>query len=109
MSALIKYFSCGGCVGLSKRVVTLYLSAGSYEELKRVHQRLIRETERLEGRLKRRGVYEELIALAENVGFRPDRMDEAIAEILNRWRGKKEDAHTFVTLLEVTRNKIKIE
>jgi len=103
---------------LSKKVVTLYLSTGpyeelkrvcsllgisvsskidewireglqeltgkeysveeaSYEELKRAHQRLIRETKRLESRLKKRGVYQELIALAENVGFRRDRMDEA--------------------------------
>jgi len=36
-------------------------------------------------------------------------MDEAIAEILKRWIGRKEDAHIFVTLLEVTRNKIEIE
>ena len=27
--------------------------------------------------MKKRGVYQELIALAENVGFRRDRMDEA--------------------------------
>jgi len=94
---------------LSKRVVTLYLSAGPYEELKCAHQRLIRETERLESHLKKRKVYQELIALAENVGFRPDRMDKAIAEILKRRRGRKGDAHTFVTLLEVTINKIEIE
>jgi len=36
-------------------------------------------------------------------------VDEAIAEIQKRRKGRKEDAHIFIMLLEVTRDKNEIE
>lgn len=141
--------------GLGKRVVTLYLNAGSYgelkrvcsrlgvsvsskvdewirkglqestgedygiekadyEELKRAHQRLIREVDRIERYLKKRRVYNDLLKLAYDVSAKIRERDlsnigEIAPKILSEWDGLKEDAHQFITLLETVRDKWEIE
>ena len=82
-----------------------------YEGLKREHNRLVREAEKLRRHLKRRKVYKQLLQLAFNCGMKENlsNLDEVTPKILDSWDGWKEDAHQFITLLETIRNKREIE
>ena len=82
-----------------------------YEALKREHNQLVREAEKLRRHLKRRKVYSQLLQLAFNLGMKEDlsNLDEVVPKILDSWDGWKEDAHQFITLLETIHSKRKIE
>ncbi|MHA1632615.1 MAG: hypothetical protein ACTSXC_07420 [Candidatus Freyarchaeota archaeon] len=87
------------------------LEEADYEALKREHNRLVREAEKLRRHLKRRKVYNQLLNLTFNCGMKEDlsNLDEVTPEILDGWDGWKEDAHQFITLLETIRSKREIE
>ena len=87
------------------------LEEADYEALKREHNQLVREAEKLRRHLKRRKVYSQLLQLAFNLGMKEDlsNLDEITPKILDSWDGWKEDAHQFITLLETIRSKREIE
>ena len=87
------------------------LEEADYEALKREHNRLVREAEKLRRHLKGRKVYRQLLQLAFNLGMKEDlsNLDEVTPRILESWDGWKEDAHQFITLLETIRSKREIE
>jgi len=87
------------------------LEEADYEALKREHNRLVREAEKLRRHLKRRKVYKQLLQLAFNLGMKEDlsNLDEVVPKILDGWDGWKEDAHQFITLLETIHSKREIE
>jgi len=85
------------------------------EALERDHLKMAREVDELARRLKRRKVYEDLSALARQLGLRPDlsNLGEVAPQLLEEWnRNSKhiaEDMHIFITLLRRVRVKKGIE
>ena len=82
-----------------------------YEAVKREYQRLVREADRLKKLLEKRGTRRELFELTveimreigvEKVG---GVLEEVSAEILRRWKGSREDAHLYISLLELEKKK----
>ena len=61
------------------------LEEADYEALKREHNRLVREAEKLRRHLKRRKVYSQLLQLAFNLGMKEDlsNLDEVVPKILD--------------------------
>ena len=82
-----------------------------YEAVKREYQRLVKEADRLKKLLEKRGTRRKLLELTrrileekglERVG---DRLREVSAEILRRWKGSRDDAHLYISLLELEKKK----
>ena len=82
-----------------------------YEAVKREYQRLVREADRLKKLLEKRGTRRKLLELTrrileekglERVG---GRLREVSAEILRRWKGNRDDAHLYISLLELEKKK----
>ena len=83
----------------------------SYEELKCAYKRMLREVERLKRSLQKRGVYESLVALTDEVAedLQTEDASKIIPEILRRWDGDREDAHLFISLLEAANKRVEVE
>jgi len=82
-----------------------------YEALKSEYQRLVGEADRLKKLLEKRGTRRELFELTvetmremgvEKVG---GVLEEVSAEILRRWKGSRDDAHLYISLLELEKKK----
>ena len=82
-----------------------------YEAVKREYQRLVKEADRLKKLLEKRGTRRKLLQLTrrileekglERVG---GRLREVSAEILRRWKGNRDDAHLYISLLELEKKK----
>ena len=83
-----------------------------YEKLSRDHTKLVREVDRQEKWLKKRGAYEDLLMLAAKLGVTAkdlSRLDEAAPKLLSEWTGIPEDALQFIGLLRNVRVKRKLE
>lgn len=79
-----------------------------YEALKQEYDTIIRKIDKLKGFLEKRGAYRKLLALAVKIKLNPYRKED-YAEILKRWRGRREDAHQFISLIELTNKQREIE
>ena len=103
---------------IGKRVSVL--EGGEYDPAERVdiqalhveHQRVIRDLDRLQNKLLKKGVYKDLAQLAFKVGL--DKKDYANAaeissEFLNQWTGPKEYALEFVNVMETAKRKHEVE
>jgi len=82
-----------------------------YEAVKREYQSLVREADKLKKLLEKRGTRRKLLELTrrileekglERVG---GRLREVSAEILRRWKGNRDDAHLYISLLELEKKK----
>ena len=82
-----------------------------YEAVKREYQRLVREADRLKKLLEKRGTRRELFELTveimremgvEKIG---GVLEEVSAEILRKWKGSRDDAHLYISLLELEKKK----
>ena len=82
-----------------------------YEAVKSEYQRLVREADRLKKLLEKRGTRRKLLQLTrrileekglERVG---GRLREVSAGILRRWKGNRDDAHLYISLLELEKKK----
>ena len=78
------------------------LESADYEELKREYERLLKETEKMERMLKKRGTYQKLVAVTDEIEEELGTKDLSIVTptLLDRWNGAKEDAHLFINFLE---------
>ncbi|HDD40283.1 MAG TPA: hypothetical protein ENG21_03440 [Nitrososphaeria archaeon] len=78
------------------------LESADYEELKREYERLLKDTEKMERTLKKRGTYQKLIAVTDEIEEELGTKDlkTVIPMLLDRWKGPKEDAHLFINFLE---------
>jgi len=85
------------------------LESADYEELKR--ERLMKETEKMERMLKKRGTYQRLVAVTADIEEELKTKDLRIVtpELLDRWDSPKEDAHLFISFLEKLKNKKEAE
>jgi len=103
---------------IGKRVSEL--EGGEYDPAEHVdiqalhgeHQRVVRDLDRLQNNLLKKGVYKDLAQLAFKVGL--DRKDYANAaeissEFLNQWTGPKEYALEFVNVMETAKRKHEVE
>jgi len=103
---------------IGKRVSEL--EGGEYDPAERVdvqalhveHQRVVRDLDRLQNKLLKKGVYKDLAQLAFKVGL--DKKDYANAaeissEFLNQWTGPKEYALEFVNVMETAKRKHEVE
>ena len=84
-----------------------------YEDLKRKHNKLLGEADAVRKRLKqKRKVYDRLNELADKLGLDFNDVHnagEVAPKLLKQWDGSPEDAHQYVTLMEITREKWKVE
>jgi len=87
------------------------LESVDYGALKQEFERLLREAERMERMLQKRGTYRRLIAVTADIEEELGTKDLKIVapELFDRWDEAKEDAHLFISLLETLKNKKKIE
>jgi len=78
------------------------LESADYEELKREYERLLKETEKMERTLKKRGTYQKLVAVTDEIEEELGTKDlKTVAPVLlDRWDEAKEDAHLFISFLE---------
>jgi len=85
-----------------------------YEALKREFFRLVQECGRLRKVLEKRGTRRKLLQLTveimremgvEKVG---GVLEEVSAEILRRWKGSRDDAHLYISLLELEKRKAEV-
>ena len=78
------------------------LESADYEELKREYERLLKETEKMEKTIKKRGTYEKLVAVTNEIEEELGTKDlKTVAPaLLDRWDGNREDAHLFISFLE---------
>ena len=78
------------------------LESADYEELKREYERLLKETEKMERTLKKRGTYQKLVAVTDEIEEELETKDLKTVTpiILERWDEPKEDAHLFISFLE---------
>jgi len=82
-----------------------------YEAVKREYQRLVREADRLKKLLEKRGTRRRLLQLTRRILEEKDlervggRLREVSAEILRRWKGNRDDAHLYISLLELEKKK----
>jgi len=78
------------------------LESADYEELKREYERMLKDTEKMERTLKKRGTYQKLIAVTDEIEEELGTKDlkTVIPMLLDRWNEPKEDAHLFINFLE---------
>jgi len=84
----------------------------NYEKLKQMHTRLTHETDILEKRLIKWGVYDKLVELVKDLGLDTDtlsNLNEVAPRLLAKWVGGPEFPHQFITLLETVREKKETE
>jgi len=76
--------------------------SADYEELKREYERLLKETEKMERTLKKRGTYQKLVAVTDEIEEELGTKDlKTVAPmLLDRWDEDREDAHLFISFLE---------
>jgi len=78
------------------------LESADYEEIKREYERLLKETDKMEKTLKKRGTYQKLVAVTAEIEEDLGTKDlKAVAPVLlDKWEGAREDAHLFISFLE---------
>jgi len=78
------------------------LESADYEELKHEYERLLKETEKMEKTIKKRGTYQKLVAVTDEIEeeLRTKDLKTVAPMLLDRWNGPKEDAHLFISFLE---------
>jgi hypothetical protein len=89
-----------------------FLGQINYEGIKREYARLVDEVKRLTVTLRKAGVYDDLKALALELGLDFKELTnagEVSAELLDRWDGRPEYAHLFISLLEAAKRKKQLE
>jgi len=90
----------------------LQAKAVSYEGLKSLHTRLVKEVDALERRLTKRKVYDELVGFAGQKGLNLEtlaNLEDTMPKMLSEWKGLPEDMHQFITLLETVKRKRQVE
>jgi hypothetical protein len=86
------------------------LESVDYEALKREYERLVEKAEKMTRKLKKRKTYHALMALADElIRSGADTLETLIPQILEKWQGKAEDAHLFISLLETLDKKEEAE
>jgi len=92
------------------------IEEADYEALKRELFRLVQECDRLRKVLEKRGSRQRLLELTdeimqemgvEKIGGRGI-FKEVSARIIRKWNGRREDAHIFVNLLELEKEKAEV-
>ena len=78
------------------------LKSVDYEALKQEYTRLIREAERMERMLQKRGTYQRLIDVTADIEDELGTKDLKIVApaLLDKWKGTPEDVHLFISFLE---------
>jgi len=88
------------------------ITADEYETLKRRHLKLTADVGVIEKRLDKKGVYDQLMDLAEKVGLDFEglsNVEEIAPRLLREWDGSEGDSEMFITLLETAREKRQVE
>jgi len=83
-----------------------------YDDLKRQHHLLIRDIDQIEKTLRKHGVYDQLVDLAENLKIDKtnfSNLKNVVRDMFNQWEGHQEELHLFVSLLELVKEKRGIE
>jgi len=83
-----------------------------YATAERNYLRLLKQMERLRASLKKAKAYDELSALAKELGLDAHscrNVDEVSPKVLENWEGKPELAYQFIMLLERNKEKRELE
>jgi len=91
---------------------TAFERASKYERLKHQYAKLSEDVRLLTTRLKKEGVYQELMGLAYSLGL--DLSDlhnvaEVVPQLFEKWNGYTDHLHLFITLLEIGQKKKALE
>ena len=91
---------------------TAFQEASRYENVKRQYSKLVEDVRLLTKRLKKEGVYQDLMGLAYSLGL--DMIDlhnvaEVVPQLFQKWDGYAEHLHLFITLLEIGQKKKALE
>jgi hypothetical protein len=91
---------------------TAFQEASRYENMKRQYSKLVEDVRLLTKRLKKEGVYQDLMDLAYSLGL--DMIDlhnvaEVVPQLFQKWDGYTEHLHLFITLLEIGQKKKALE
>jgi hypothetical protein len=84
----------------------------NYDELKQQHHAFILNIDKLEKTLRKHGVYDQLVDLAENLKIDKtnfSNLKTVVRDMFNQWEGHHEELHLFVSLLELVKEKRSIE
>ncbi|MGB9672087.1 MAG: hypothetical protein ACPLZY_02955 [Candidatus Norongarragalinales archaeon] len=84
----------------------------NYENMKRQYSKLVEDVRLLTNRLKKDGVYEDLMGLAYSLGL--DLKDlhnvqAVVPQLFQKWDGYSEHLHLFISLLEIGQKKKALE
>jgi hypothetical protein len=91
---------------------TAFERASKYERLKRQYAKLSEDVRLLTNRLKKEGVYQDLMGLAYSLGLDLNDLHnvaEVVPQLFEKWNGYIEHLHLFVTLLEIGQKKKALE
>ena len=86
--------------------------AVNYENMKRQYSRIVEEVKLLTSRLKKEGVYEDLMGLAYSLGLDLKDLHNVSAivpQLFQKWDGYSEHLHLFISLLEIGQKKKALE
>ena len=91
---------------------TAFQEASRYENMKRQYSKLVEDVRLLTKRLKKEGVYQDLMDLAHSLGL--DMIDlhnvtEVVPQLFDKWNGYTDHLHLFITLLEIGQKKKALE
>jgi hypothetical protein len=91
---------------------TAFQEASRYENTKRQYAKLSEDVRLLTKRLKKEGVYQDLMGLAYSLGLDLNDLHnvaEVVPQLFQKWDGYLEHLHLFVSLLEVGQKKKALE
>jgi hypothetical protein len=76
--------------------------AQDYDTMKKQHASMLQELGNLTRRLQKAGCYDKLGKLAVSLGLRGDcgNISELASKLLSAWKGPREYAHLFITLIQ---------
>ena len=91
---------------------TAFQEASRYENTKRQYAKLSEDVRLLTKRLKKEGVYQDLMGLAYSLGLDLNDLHnvaEVVPQLFQKWDGYLEHLHLFVSLLEIGQKKKALE
>jgi len=87
-------------------------TTADYEDAKNLHNKVVRELDKIEKRLRQRRVYDELKDFSQKIGLNLETLNSLTnlaPELIQKWAGVKEDAHQWISLLELVKKKWEVE